>query len=99
MGLQVFFFVSAQGMRAMDHLQTAQEIVARAGGAENIEHVEHCSTRLRLSLYDNAKADQAGLENIAGVLGVRINVQCQVVIGAEVIQVYDAVKRIVSGAS
>jgi len=83
----------------MDHLQTAQEIVARAGGAENIEHVEHCSTRLRLSLYDNAKADQAGLENIAGVLGVRINVQCQVVIGAEVIQVYDAVKRIVSGAS
>lgn len=81
----------------MNHQQTAQEIVARVGGVGNIEHVEHCSTRLRLSLYDNTKADQSGLEKIAGVLGVRLNVQCQVVIGSEVIQVYEAVKQLVGG--
>ncbi len=81
----------------MNHLQVAQEIVARVGGVENIEHVEHCSTRLRLSLYNNEKADQTALEKISGVLGVRLNVQCQVVIGSEVIRVYDAVKELVSG--
>ncbi|WP_159876689.1 MULTISPECIES: PTS transporter subunit EIIB, partial [unclassified Raoultella] len=81
----------------MNHLQVAQEIVARVGGVDNIEHVEHCSTRLRLSLFDNEKAEPAALEKISGVLAVRLNVQCQVVIGSEVIRVYDAVKELVSG--
>lgn len=71
----------------MDYLKTAQEIVQSVGGAENIEHVEHCSTRLRLSLYDNDKVDKRALEKVPGVLGVRLNVQCQVVIGREVIAI------------
>lgn len=79
----------------MNHLQTALDIIARVGGAENIEHIEHCSTRLRLSLYDNSKVNETALTNIDGVLGVRINVQCQVIIGHEVVQVFDAVRSLV----
>lgn len=82
----------------MNHLQTALDIIALVGGAENIEHIEHCSTRLRLSLYDNDKVNEAELAKIPGVLGVRINVQCQVIIGHEVVQVYDAVRSL-AGAS
>lgn len=79
----------------MNHLQTALDIIAHVGGAENIAHIEHCSTRLRLSLHDNAKVDQPALESLSGVLGVRVNVQCQVIIGHEVIQVYEAVRSLV----
>ncbi|WP_368544503.1 beta-glucoside-specific PTS transporter subunit IIABC [Enterobacter soli] len=79
----------------MNHLQTALDIIAQVGGAENIEHIEHCSTRLRLSLYDNGKVNEAALGAIDGVLGVRVNVQCQVIIGHEVVQVYDAVRSLV----
>ena len=83
----------------MNHLQTALDIITHVGGAENIEHLEHCSTRLRLSLYDNAKVDQSALEKIPGVLGVRINVQCQVIVGHEVVQVYEAATSLVSPQS
>lgn len=79
----------------MNHLQTALDIIAQVGGAENIEHIEHCSTRLRLSLYDNSKVNEAALANISGVLGVRVNVQCQVIIGHDVVQVFEAVRSLV----
>jgi iron complex transport system permease protein len=78
----------------MNHLQTALDIITQVGGAENIEHIEHCSTRLRLSLYDNGKVNEDALTKIEGVLGVRINVQCQVIIGHEVVQVYEAVRSL-----
>lgn len=79
----------------MNHLQTALDIIAQVGGAENIEHLEHCSTRLRLSLYDNSKVNETELAKIDGVLGVRVNVQCQVIIGHEVVQVYEAARSLV----
>jgi len=79
----------------MNHLQTALDIIAQVGGAENIEHIEHCSTRLRLSLYHNSKVNEAALANISGVLGVRVNVQCQVIIGHDVVQVFEAVRSLV----
>lgn len=79
----------------MNHLQTALEIIALVGGAENIEHIEHCSTRLRLSLYDNGKVNEAALAKVDGVLGVRVNVQCQVIIGHDVVQVFEAVRSLV----
>ncbi|MCY1696920.1 beta-glucoside-specific PTS transporter subunit IIABC [Lelliottia sp. SL45] len=79
----------------MNHLQTALDIIAQVGGAENIEHLEHCSTRLRLSLYDNGKVNEHELAKIDGVLGVRVNVQCQVIIGHEVVQVYEAARSLI----
>lgn len=71
--------------------------ITLVGGIDNIEHIEHCSTRLRFSLYDNSQVNQRELEKVPGVLGVRVNVQCQVIIGSEVMRVYDAVQDLAAG--
>ena len=81
----------------MNHMETAQQIVALVGGINNIDHIEHCSTRLRLTLNDNALVQQAALEKVPGVLGVRVNVQCQVIIGKEVIGIFEAVRDLAAG--
>ncbi|MEK5161557.1 beta-glucoside-specific PTS transporter subunit IIABC [Paenibacillus sp. FSL R5-0527] len=78
----------------MDYKQTAAEVLKYVGGKENIAHFEHCSTRLRFSLIDNAKADVKRLESIPGVIAVKMTGQCQVVIGNEVVEVYDAVQHL-----
>ncbi|WP_026342364.1 beta-glucoside-specific PTS transporter subunit IIABC [Paenibacillus fonticola] len=78
----------------MDYKQTAAEILKHVGGKENIAHFEHCSTRLRFSLIDNTKADVKRLEGIPGVIAVKMIGQCQVVIGNEVVEVYDAVNHL-----
>lgn len=79
----------------MDYKQTASEIINEIGGKENIEYMEHCSTRLRFNLVDDSKASIPNLEAIDGVVGVRQNVQTQVIIGNEVNEVYDEVVKIV----
>lgn len=82
----------------MDYKKTAKEIVELVGGKENIAHLEHCSTRLRFTLNDDSKADVAGLEQTEGVIGVRQNVQCQVIIGNDVVEVYDEVVSLLGGS-
>ncbi|WP_179030752.1 beta-glucoside-specific PTS transporter subunit IIABC [Paenibacillus kribbensis] len=82
----------------MDYKQTAAEVLKHVGGKENISHLEHCSTRLRFSLIDNSKADVKRLESIPGVIAVKMTGQCQVVIGNEVVEVYDAVNQLLGGA-
>ncbi|WP_079710372.1 beta-glucoside-specific PTS transporter subunit IIABC [Paraliobacillus ryukyuensis] len=75
----------------MDYKQVAREVIKFVGGKENVSHLEHCSTRLRFSLYDNNKVDTEQLEAIDGVMAVKMSGQCQVVIGNEVVEVYDEV--------
>ncbi|WP_288474433.1 glucose PTS transporter subunit IIA [uncultured Pantoea sp.] len=82
----------------MDHINTGRNILALVGGAENVENIEHCSTRLRLSLYDNAKVQLERLKSIPGVIGVVLNVQCQIVIGKDVVAVCDAIKTLMPSA-
>lgn len=81
----------------MDYKQIAAEVVKHIGGKENVSHFEHCSTRLRFSLYDNSKADVEELQQIPGVLTVKTGVQCQVVIGNEVVEVYNEVIKLLDG--
>jgi len=75
----------------MDYKRTASEVLKHVGGKENVAHFEHCSTRLRFSLKDDKKADVPKLESIEGVMAVKMTSQCQVVIGNDVIEVYDKV--------
>lgn len=75
----------------MDYKRTASEVLKHVGGKENVAHFEHCSTRLRFSLKDDKKADVPKLESIEGVMAVKMTSQCQVVIGNDVIEVYDQV--------
>lgn len=79
----------------MDYQKTASEVVKNIGGKNNISHMEHCSTRLRFTLKDDSKANIDKLELIDGVMGVRKNVQTQIIIGNDVVEVYDKVKEIV----
>ncbi|WP_112179782.1 MULTISPECIES: beta-glucoside-specific PTS transporter subunit IIABC [Paraliobacillus] len=81
----------------MDYKQIATEVLKHVGGRENISHFEHCSTRLRFSLHDNSKANVEKLQQISGVLAVKMTAQCQVVIGNEVVEVYNEVNKLLGG--
>ncbi len=78
----------------MNVKETATAIVELIGGKENIAHLEHCSTRLRFTLQDNSLVQKDALEKVDGVIGVRQNVQCQVIIGNDVVEVYDEVMNV-----
>ena len=70
--------------------ELAKKILGLVGGEENIANVTHCITRLRFNLKDESKADTEAIKATPGVVGVTVaNGQYQVIIGAEVGQVYE----------
>lgn len=78
-----------------DYKKIAENVVKKVGGADNVSHLEHCSTRLRFSIVDTSKVDKDGLKATSGVMGVvGSGNQCQVVIGNDVIEVYDEVMKL-----
>lgn len=80
---------------AKNYANIAKEVLRLVGGDKNVSHFEHCSTRLRFSIVDPGKVDQAGLKKVPGVMGVvGSGNQCQVVIGNDVIEVYDEVLKL-----
>lgn len=75
-----------------DYDALAGRIVELVGGEGNIRGATHCATRLRLNLADDSKADDATIAGLDGVVDVvRAGEQYQVIIGAEVTQVYERV--------
>ena len=82
----------------MNYIQTARDVLQHVGGKENIAHLEHCSTRLRFTLIDQNKADVPALEKTPGVIAVRMSGQCQVVIGNDVIEVYEELTGLLGGS-
>lgn len=80
---------------AKDYAGTAKAVLKLIGGEENVTHFEHCSTRLRFSIADPGKVDKDGLKGTSGVMGVIASGnQCQVVIGNDVIEVYDEIMKL-----
>lgn len=47
----------------------AQKILELCGGKSNISSYTHCMTRLRITPYDESKADAQALRKLDGVLG------------------------------
>ncbi|NMM63813.1 PTS beta-glucoside transporter subunit IIBCA [Clostridium sp. P21] len=82
----------------MDYNKLAKEILPLVGGEKNIESAAHCSTRLRLVLKDNKKANKSKLEAMEEVKGVFESAgQLQIIIGQGAVnKVYDA---LVSGTN
>lgn len=78
----------------MDYDKTAAAILEQVGGASNVGALEHCSTRLRFTLVDGGKADVDALKKVPGVMGVVSTAQLQVVIGNNVVEVYQALKKL-----
>lgn len=72
----------------------AADIIQGVGGAQNVDKVIHCITRLRFYLKDHTVADDHKIESLNGVAGVNYADslgQYQVVIGPAVTDVYDEV--------
>lgn len=79
-------------MAKTKHVETAEMIIANLGGEQNLRQVRHCATRLRCVLVDDSKVDKAALESTPGVISVvSAGGQTQVVIGNDVVAVYEAV--------
>ncbi|KAF1302384.1 beta-glucoside-specific PTS transporter subunit IIABC [Candidatus Enterococcus willemsii] len=81
----------------MDERNVAKEILKNIGGAKNVSHLEHCSTRLRFTLVDDSKVDAEAIKSIPGVLGITQTAQTQVIIGGAVVEVYREVEKLLSG--
>lgn len=46
----------------MEEKNVAKEILKNVGGAKNVSHLEHCSTRLRFTLVDDSKVDEEAIK-------------------------------------
>ena len=80
---------------AKDYGATAKAVLKEIGGEKNVSHLEHCSTRLRFSIVDEGKVNKSALKAIPGVMGVvGSGSQCQVIIGNDVIEVYDELLKL-----
>ena len=76
----------------MNMKNLGKQILDLTGGEQNVKSVAHCATRLRFTLFDEAKADQKAIENLDGVISVvRNGGQFQVVIGPNVGNIYKQV--------
>ncbi len=72
--------------------ELSQKIVQYVGGESNIKNLTHCATRLRFELIQDDLADLNALKELDGVLTAQVQGnQTQVVIGATVGKVYDAI--------
>lgn len=80
----------------MDYGRIAGDILANVGGKENVKSVTHCFTRLRFVLKDVSRAKKDVVEHLEGVISVvEAGGQFQVVCGAKVTKIYDAVLPLV----
>ena len=71
---------------------TAADIITGIGGPDNVRSVLHCITRVRFYLKDEALADDEAVADLDGVIDVvKSGGQYQVVIGPDVVDVYDAI--------
>lgn len=62
---------------------TAIEVLAALGGKENIEDVDACITRLRVSVKDVSKVDKALLKNLGATAVLEVKGGVQAIFGAK----------------
>lgn len=66
----------------MDYKKAAKQICRKLGGRDNLDKVEHCSTRLRVTVKDPEKVDLRGLKNLKEVSGVvHDGAELQIILG------------------
>ena len=81
---------------AYKYEETVRGIVEKIGGIDNIAYATHCATRFRLKLKDMSKFDEKGIQNVKGVLGLRMMDQneIQIICGTVVSTIYDEFQKI-----
>lgn len=75
----------------------AGAILEHVGGPENIAALQHCSTRLRFNLVDDARADEAALKAVPGVIGVVRGPQTQIIVGSKVSDYFAEIEKLRGG--
>lgn len=84
----------------MTNKERAAKIVELVGGAENVENLTHCVTRLRFVLKDNSQAKMDEIGNLDGVIKVlESGGQIQVVIGPGVTDLFEETLPLVGNIS
>lgn len=80
-----------------DYTQVAKIILEGVGGKENVDTIDNCITRLRLTVKDNTLVDENKIKS-AGVSGVvrPSKTDVQVVVGMQVQHVADEFKKLCS---
>jgi PTS system N-acetylglucosamine-specific IIC component len=78
----------------------ASKIYQGLGGDANVTSIDNCTTRLRLTVADTSKVDQAKIK-ATGVPGVKVidDKNIQVIVGTEVQFVADEMSKIRNGAA
>jgi PTS system beta-glucosides-specific IIC component len=81
---------------AKDFAKIAENVLRNVGGKENVRGLVHCATRLRFTLKDESRADDAKVKTTGGVLGlVKAGGLYQIVIGGgDVDMVYDELGKL-----
>lgn len=80
---------------AMNYAEVSKKIIEAVGGAGNISSATNCMTRLRLTLRDDKKANDAAVEAIKGVKGVmKQGGQYQIIIGNEVSNLFKEFQKL-----
>ena len=79
-------------MAKKNYNDLADHIIEKVGGTENVNTLTHCVTRLRFKLKDEGVAKTDELKALDGVMTViKASGQYQVVIGNDVVNVFDAI--------
>lgn len=74
----------------MGTVEAINNIIRLVGGADNINKVWHCMTRLRFDVIDESKIDQPEIKKLPGILGAQMQSdQFQIIIGPQVNSWYE----------
>lgn len=81
----------------MNNRELGEKILDGLGGPENIAHITHCATRLRVTPVSNDAVQNKKIEGLPGVLSViEQSGQTQVVLGDRVEAVYNEINALPS---
>ena len=79
----------------MNNRELGEKILDGLGGPENIAHITHCATRLRVTPVSNDAVQNKKIEGLPGVLSViEQSGQTQVALGERVEAVYNEINAL-----
>lgn len=72
-----------------------QEIISALGGADNIQKVDACLTRLRVKLSDKHTLNKSALKALGAVDVVKVGDTFQIILGAESAKYRDEINAMI----
>ncbi|MEG9489644.1 N-acetylglucosamine-specific PTS transporter subunit IIBC [Mannheimia indoligenes] len=87
--------VEAQVVNTTSHQERAKQFIDALGGKENLLNIDACITRLRLTLADMSKVNDAQLKALGSKGNIKLGENAfQVILGTEAEFVADAMKKL-----